>query len=115
MTVALPHFEDDDARRANFEALLRRLIDTGGLSVGMRFGTKDATFSAASNTGNVTVTHGLAKTPAYLNVFPTFGTVSVVPNYISGSRNATTFQFRLDTRNGSAISATLSCFWIVIG
>lgn len=113
--TGLPYFDPDPDRQRNWDELAKRAIGTGGQSIELRFGVQDATFSAASNTGNVTVTHKLGKTPAYVNVFPTLGTVSVVANYVSGSRGASTFQFRLDTSDGSAISATLSCFWLVIG
>lgn len=94
--------------------LIRQLQGAmGGLA--FRVGIENAIFTAANNTGSVPVVHGLGKVPAFIDVFPTLASVPLTANYISASRTDTDFEFRLDTADGSSISTTVGCFWIVMG
>jgi len=62
MTFELGGIQDPTAQR-NFQTLSRLLIDTGGRSVGLRFGADTVTFTASVNSAVKTVTHGLGRTP----------------------------------------------------
>lgn len=104
-----------DAVRRNFEKAQVLSVDTGGQSLGVRFGTDTASFSAASNTGSITVAHGLGKTPEFISVFPALGSVPMFASYIAASRTDTEFDYRLDTGDGSSVTEDVGVFWMVIG
>src|SRR3954469_23599935 len=100
MTLELGGILDPQLQR-NMQLIDQRLIDTGGRSVGVRFGA-----TGAINAGtNATITHGLGKAP--VAVFTQTATGQVVLGLDLGG--APTFR----ATNASATNTT--GYWMVIG
>lgn len=116
MTINLEHTADENtAIDRNFEKLKSLVIDTGGESVGMRFGIAVLTYTAAAVTPALTVTHGLGVTPECILALPASGANRHCVNYVVVTRTDTTFDLISETVTGAAISGNLSVFWLVIG
>jgi hypothetical protein len=113
MTQALPHFDEDDRRQSNWEEILRRLIDTGGQSIGVRFGVgADSWPGGSDTTSGVAVAHGLGKTPVVVFTQSTTITAHARPTALT----STTFNGNLRTIDGTAPGAgAASFYWLAIG
>lgn len=113
--IDLELLTDGTATARNFDKLRTLLIDTGGQSIGLRFGSDSLSFAASAVSVTRTVNHGLAKIPQAILVLPTLGTEYIVANYVGASRNDVSFQVSGQTNSGSAITADLGFFWVAIG
>lgn len=118
--ISLEQLFDGSSSARNFDALMRLVIDTGGLSAGVRFGLAGTgTWPGASpRANNTAVTHGLGAVPVAV-----FATVTSSPSatwfpvLATTSYGATTFSFTAVTSDGSSpASATgYSIAWLAIG
>lgn len=99
----------------NFDKLVATLIDTGGQSVGIRFGTDTLSFSAAAASATKTITHGLGKTPVAVFAMSDLSTEYIVINSIAASFTDTQFQVKAQTASGSSITQTPRFYWLAIG
>ena len=112
--ISLERLVDGSPAARNFDALQSLVIDTGGQSVGARFGSGTLTFPGSSDsTGELTVTHGLATTPVAVLVTGTGGTTLVTVNDVGG----TTFDALGVTTDGSepAADTESTFYWLAIG
>jgi hypothetical protein len=107
------------AIQRNFDKLARLVIDTGGRSIGIRFGSGTFTWPGASAFSNVaTVPHGLGRAPgavfitgssnAGLNAFPDFSVFSFGATTFAAQAGTVDAQNPLNT-------ATTNFYWIAIG
>lgn len=114
--IALEHIAPEDwaAVERVRQALQSLVVDTGGQSIGVRFGAASVTWPGGSPFSTAkTVTHGLGRTPV---------TVLTTPNnspstcYVD-TVGATTFNITLHTDDGSspAAATTRTVYWLVIG
>lgn len=114
--ISLERLFDNSPTDRNFQRLVSLVVDTGGQSVGLRFGTVTLTYTASATSAAATVTHGLGKTPEYIGSLGTTGlSKRHVVNYVSGSRNDTDFQLQAETADSAAVTGSISVFWVVIG
>lgn len=105
---------DWDGVQRLVDLLSRLLIDVGGRSIGVRFGSGTLTFPGGSpSTSTVTVNHGLGRTPVAVCVCNEFlGSIGSVNTLTS-----TTFQTLGFTVDGSSPGAGTGApfYWIAIG
>jgi hypothetical protein len=112
--MRLPFTVRDRDVQGNFDWLLKRFLDTGGRSAGIRFGSGTLTWPGGSAFTNATsVTHGLGTTPAAVLVTGSGGATLVTANTVG----ATTFNALGCTIDGStpAASTTITFYWLAIG
>lgn len=116
MTIALEQLADGSISDRNFQRLATLVLDTGGKTVGIRFGTNSTVDFAASKDSSVaTVTHGLGKTPvAAFCQFHDTGSLTISP--VANIGGLTSTQLSVAGHNDTAITATdVPFFWVVIG
>jgi len=111
--IALEHIQPEDwAAVARVIDTLRSLvIDTGGVSLGIRVGTGSATFTASPTSAAVTVPHGLGRVPAIAAGFSRnaqFG-------YSVTGRDATNLTVVGSYEPGTNQTGTITFDWMVIG
>lgn len=118
MTVSLEYVHENDWAAVSrlIDQLNGLLIDTGGRSVGIRFGSNTITWPGGSGTtSSTTVTHGLGRTPAgvYVSASTTLGGTHINATSVG----ATTFSVQGTTIDGSspAGGTTGTFYWLVIG
>jgi hypothetical protein len=111
--TGLPFFDDDAGRQQNWDEILQRLIDTGGQSVGIRFGlATDAWPGGSDTTTGVAIAHGLGKTPIGVFTQSTTITAHARPTALT----STTFNVNLRTIDGSSPGAgAATAYWLAIG
>jgi hypothetical protein len=116
--ISLEHIAPEDwAAVERVRQVLQSLVpDTGGRSIGVRFGVSTLTWPggvAGSSIG--TVTHGLGRTPVC--VLATVNAGGVAGPAWTGTPGATTFPLAARTADGSSPGAgtTTSVSWVVIG
>lgn len=99
----------------DFSVLIRQLQGAlDGKSI--RIGTATLTYTASATSAATTIPHGLGTTPTHINSIGTTGLAKLhVVNYVSGSRNGTDFQLQSETRDGAAVTGSISVFWVVLG
>lgn len=113
----LPEYLSDgawDVARRLFATVFRLLIDTGGQSVGIRFGSSALTFAASTNSASTTIPHGLGRLPIVVLALPfsspAFGKI---PTLNLSSSDATSIV--LNGEIGTAHTGSISFSWAVIG
>lgn len=116
MTGALEHVADGDWNGVgrNFQKLMSLLPDTGGRSVGIRFGSDAVTWAGGSRTTAANpITHGLGRTP--VAVLLTSSTSNMEMS--ASALGATTFSATGNTMDGtSPVNGTARTFyWLVVG
>lgn len=111
MTIALEQLADGSVSDRNFQRLMSLVLDTGGRSVGIRFGTGTATWTAAVSSAAVTIPHGLGRTP--VAVF--LSTRNPLVGYAASSIGATSFVATGFETANLAITTTNTFDWLVIG
>jgi hypothetical protein len=111
--ISLEQIADGSITDRNFQALAQLLLDTGGITAGIRWGVQALTFTASTNSNTATVTHGLGKLPiggiAQALSAPGFGNIPN-PNMAMG---ATTFDMNAEVK--TAFTGSVNMFWVVIG
>jgi hypothetical protein len=112
--VSLPHLDNDPGRQANWEELLRRMIDTGGQSnVAVRFGAAtDAWPGGSDTTTGVAVSHGLGNTPTAVFTQSTTVTAHARPTAV-GASTFTVNHRTIDASTPAAANTTV--YWLAIG
>lgn len=109
--IKLEHLADGSVTDRNFVKLAGLVLDTGGQSVGLRFGTFSGTTSATGEL-TTTVAHGLARTP---------GAVLLTSNSSSGTQitaraiNLTATTFDVYVVRSAAAAVAVGGYWAVIG
>lgn len=111
--IALDHIADGDwqaVERLRL-ALQSLVVDTGGQSIGVRFGTSTATWTAAATTPGVTIPHGLARSPIYAHA----STRTSLLEYAVTSRDATNIVVTGFVTMNTAFTGSATFDWVVIG
>lgn len=115
--IALEHLADGSVSDRNFQKLMSLVIDTGGLSVGIRFGSGTVTWAGATPFATVSVTHGLGATPKAVMICDNgLGTLAQIAVF-SASAGATTFTAAAEPTDSSspAASTTRGFYWVAVG
>src|SRR4051812_14654890 len=119
VNIDLEHIHTDDGALArNFDKLRALVPDTGGHSIGIRFGTQTLTWAGGTTrTGSPVISHGLGKAPVV--VFPSCSSPSGTwfPVLVVDTFTATSFTTRGVTSDGSSPGAgtTTTAYWLAIG
>lgn len=109
--IALEHLADGSVSDRNFQALMRLVLDTGGQSVGARFGSNAVTFTASATSNTVGVTHGLGRLPVAC-----FVSVGTANNLRVGWSSLSSTGFNVTGHSAiGAVSGDLTFSWLVIG
>lgn len=99
----------------NFRKLAQLIPDTGGVATDTRRGTGDAVWSASTVSGAVTVTHGLGRTPQFVDV-QQFGSAAITYGVSSvGPDTFTVTGFYADHATSGALTGTFGFYWRVEG
>lgn len=111
--ISLERLADGSVTARNFDKLAALVLDTGGVTAGVRFGTVTLTFTASVESGVATVTHGFTSAPLF---------VVVANTMVVGSRELTGFAeapgattFRAFARSSSSFTGTSVHPWLAIG
>lgn len=104
---------DVAAAQRNFDTLTRTMLETGGVSASIRFGTKSVSTSA-STTGTASVTHGMGATPL-LVVATALNSTGGLTNVCVDTIGATTFNTSIKFTDGVARTTSITVGWIAIG
>lgn len=112
MTISLEQLHDNSPADRNFHKLAQLVLDTGGKTIGIRFGTGSVTFTASTTSATQTIAHGLAKVPQYIacQALDSSGAITVRP--VSG---ADAVNFQAVGRTASAVTGAATFYWAVIG
>ena len=122
--IAFERIPGLDAANRNFDKIkqlaidlntLRSLvIDTGGLSVGVRFGhsSPGVTFTASASTPATTITHGLGKTPAAVFISRDGGAGTGIAWSVDTFTSTT---FKVYGSYWASISGSAAFYWLAIG
>jgi hypothetical protein len=112
--ISLEQLVDGSASDRNFQKLMSLVLDTGGRSVGIRFGTGSVSFTASAASTEYTVAHGLGRTPvtAYATFRHATGTTLVFTAYVSTLTSTT---IGVSAAVSSAVTGSLSVDWLVFG
>lgn len=115
--ISLENLGDGSVSDRNFQKLMSLVLDTGGQSAGIRFGTDTLTWASGQQfSAAKTVTHGLGRTPL---VVLALGNGTGGPNLTTIQAftiGATTFQVQGGFVTGTASGVvTLNIGWAVIG
>jgi hypothetical protein len=110
MTIALEHLADNSPADRNFRRLAQLMPNTGGKSIGIRFGSSSATWTAAVLSAAVTIPHGLGIAPGYVGI----QTQSQLFDFkvTADATNLTVTGYRTDN---TAVSATINFYWLACG
>lgn len=113
MTIPLEHIQEGDWAAVNRTIdLLRSLVlDTGGVSLGVRTGASSVTFAAGATADKV-ISHGLGRVPVWADAKTTNSTIL---EYQLLAATATTMTFRCYTTTQVTTSATFTFDWVAIG
>jgi hypothetical protein len=111
--ITLEALADNSISDRNFQKLRSLVLDTGGITAGIRIGTDAVTFTASTTSATKTVTHGLGKIPTFvgLQAVDSSGAITVRP--VAGASNNTTFD--AIGRCASAVTGAATFYWVVIG
>lgn len=117
MTVSLEQLADGSVADRNFQALARVVLDTGGITAGVRFGTVTFTFTSSNVSATETVDHGLGVVPIYAGVASWLlpGVAEGIGSLRRDTLDATSFQCRGFAASYSAFTDTVTTSWVVIG
>lgn len=94
---------------------MRLVLDTGGISAGIRWGIDAWTFAAARVSAAKVTSHGLGKAPLYVFVC---GATDQGAHVVAGDAftyTQTTFTSRGDFTDGFAPTGTSNFVWLAIG
>ena len=112
--IPLEQLRDGTVTDRNFQKLMSLVMDTGGQSVGIRFGSDSVTWNGASPTSPATtVTHGLGSKPVCVLLTSTGSTNAV---YSTATPTTTSMDITATTRDGStpANGTQRFFYWAVI-
>jgi hypothetical protein len=118
MPVPLEHIGDGSTVDRNFQTLQRLVLDTGGITAGIRFGTVEFTFTADTISATETVAHGLGRIPAAVWVASWWidGGAKGYSPVRYDNLDATDFQCRGEAGPAyTAFTDTVTTSWVVIG
>ena len=108
--IGLEHLADGSIADRNFLQLANLVIDTGGRSLGIRFGSDTVSFTAAAQSANKVISHGLGKTPILvLGIVGTQGMFLNTFTYTDTTFTASAY-YAAGTTTGN-----FTIFWVAIG
>lgn len=113
--IELEHVSGGDAIGRNFEKLMALVVDAGGQSVSIRFGSSSVVFTASSTSAQRTVAHGLPTTPVAVFTTcanPVTGRVTVQESAAADATNVYLTGFQTQ---GTSVSITQGFYWLTIG
>lgn len=99
----------------NFQQLMGLVIDTGGVSLGIRCGFVTVSFSASTVSGTETVDHGLGRTPLvyFVGNVNISGVASITGFVEDGSGDETSFDALASA--STSITQDVNLSWWVAG
>lgn len=109
MTISLEQLRDGSVSDRNFQTLMRLVLDTGGLTIGMRFGTTTLTFTASTVSATATINHGLGSAP----IAVLLGSRDALMQPGCFARSGT--QLSINGLYNSSVSTTAAVDWVAIG
>jgi hypothetical protein len=109
--IALETIGDGSVSDRNFQTLQRLVLDTGGITAGIRFAAGTATWTGASTSANVTIPHGLGRTPVYVGT-TSRDTLNEYAVTAADDTNLTVVGYRTD---GAVVTASAAFYWVAIG
>lgn len=113
--LALERLLDGSITARNFQKLQQLVIDTGGQSVGMRFGTTSVTWPGGAQATNVpAVDHGLGRTPVVALLTP-LNSTNLVLSVMSVTATQITVQGATRDESSPVLGTTRTVHWLVIG
>lgn len=115
MTIRLEQLADGSITDRNFQQLMSLVIDTGGESIGVRFGQKAFTWPGGTGLQTFTITHGLGRAPiVVLAINGNNNTRGMPRTYTYG---ATTFVLDIITSDASVPGAGTAdtYYWLAVG
>jgi hypothetical protein len=107
--ISLEHLADGSLADRNFLTLTKLVLDTGGKSIGVRFGTSSATWTASAQSANKAIAHGLGHAPVAVMMT---GYNNLI--WANVSRDATNIVIA-GISPGGAITGTFNVDWLAIG
>lgn len=110
--IKLEQLADGSAADRNFQRLVGLVLDTGGRSIGFRFGST-VVATSASATGSATQAHGLGKAP--VAAFATGVGSGGLINAEIQSFDATNVVLRVGYTDGTGRTQNNTVYWLVIG
>lgn len=112
--ISLEQLRDGSTTDRNFQKLMSLVLDTGGLNLGLRFGTSTLAFTASTDSANRTVTHGLGRTPVIV-----LACASGAPNFTDipafNAFTLTSTTFGINGRKPGSSTVNISFYWAAIG
>jgi hypothetical protein len=112
--INLENLLDGSIADRNFQALARLGIDTGGQSVGIRFGVATLSWTASTDSAVLTVTHGLGRTPVVV-VANSFSAASFASVPYCTTLSFTSTSFGLAGIVRAAFTGSTQVCWVAIG
>src|SRR4051812_22826886 len=116
--INLENLLDGSIADRNFQALARLVLDTGGRSIGIRFGAATITWPGGSPFATVAVTHGLSRTPVVVFAGDAGGGTMAtnIPVWSASAPGATTFTAAAETSDASApaVGLTRTFYWVCL-
>lgn len=103
-----------DGTQRNFEVIAKSMVETGGRSIGVRFGSTTVVFAAAPEATKA-VSHGLGKTPVAAFAFPVLATTQTLFCSARTGASATSITFQFNTDNAVNFTGTVTFYWLVLG
>lgn len=116
--ISLETLRDNTPSARNFDKLAQLVLDTGGQSAGIRFGTGTCTFGGGSRmTSATTVSHGLGRTPAAILATVNYGSSDPDETWSIRVSGADDDSFDVRVSNDTAMSAgwAVPFYWLAIG
>jgi hypothetical protein len=113
--VTLPYWDgSDDSLRFILDLIASRFVDTGGRSVGVRWGVQELTFSGAASSATEEVEHGLGTTPVIV-----LATADIDGDAwclcLTGTYTDTTFEIAGRDTDAALITGTSNAYWLALG
>jgi hypothetical protein len=123
VTIALEHIRPDDWAGVNraVDALRGLVLDTGGVSLGIRVGVSTVTWPGASTFSTAkSISHGLGRAPTIAAAFDASGgTLAHIPVFVipTASMTSTVFSVTAETGDLSSPAAAVvrNFYWVAIG
>lgn len=117
MSIGLERVQEGDWDGLNrvIDRLRSLVLDTGGQSIGVRFGHVTLSWSSSTSAGNQVVAHGLGRTPENVQVTPRSMPFSsgVTVTCKEVSRDAT--DITINAEASSSVTGDVVVDWLVVG
>lgn len=111
--INLEHLADGSVSDRNFQALMNLVLDTGGKSIGLRFGTKSFLWPGGTAQQTFTIDHGLGRAPQVVLAVNSNNNTAAMPR--TYTYTATQFELNLIAPANVAATTGDTFHWVAIG